>query len=284
VFGLLVYAIPKLKRPTDALVFYKDKKGIERSAPMHPKIFVAYEYIAILALVPVLWGIFLTLVFAVGWKNPFEYVSNWYGISAPGWLFDIIYARANDQPNGAHLWSWLSCAAFGIAVWIKSVPRPVKNFRDVIGDPFEGIAALCFIGGIHELIWVGFYYSVYWEYVTWSTILEFLRDISFAIMMGLFIITYWKYPFRKFPLANLKPVVIVFVIFLCFWLVVPALFGYHPMPVTTVNNTNLGQGIYQETPWFTLWWVNALETFSWLILCVPSIILVARWKPKRQIS
>lgn len=248
---------------------YPDKKGILRFRPYHPKIFVAYVWIQVITLVVVLWGIFLTLVFSIGWHNPLSWQGLW---------FDLIYARANGQPDGAHIFSWLSCAGFGLVVWAKTIPRPVKTFHDALGDPFQGIAALIFIGGIHELIWIPFYYSAYWEYLSWSLLFEVLRDVSFGVMMILFIATFWKLSTRIVPLSILKPIIKIYAIYLVLWFLAPYLVVGHVFPITTLNNPNFGQGLYQETPWFSLWWVNAIESFGWLLLCIPSMIAVVRYR------
>jgi hypothetical protein len=242
---------------------------------VHPRTFRYYSFFEIITLVVVLWGIFLTLLFSIGWKAPTSLSAIW---------FDLIYARANGEPNGAHIFSWLSCAAFGLVVWTKTIPRPVKTFRDIIGDPFQGIAGLIFIGGVHEIIWVPFYYAAYLNYLSWSIWLEVGRDVSFAVMMIAFVLTFIKEPTRKIDLQILKPVIKFYVVYLALWFIVPVLFGFHVFPVTTVNNSNLGQGPYLETPWFNLWWVNAIESVSWLILCVPAMWLVAKHKRPAIVS
>ena len=211
----------------------------------------------------------MTLLFSVGWKAPTSLDNIW---------FDMIYARANAEPNGAHILSWLSCAAFGLACWFKTIPRPAKTFHDILGDPFQGIAGLIFIGGVHELLWIGPYYAAYWEYLSWSMAYEVLRDVSFGIMMVLFIMTFVKMPTRVFPLKILKPMVAFYCVYLAAWFVVPALFGYHLLPITTLNNPNFGVGLYQETPWFSWWWVNMIEENGWIVLCIPAIVAVLKYK------
>jgi hypothetical protein len=262
-------------------ISYPDSKtGQIRERPLHPKWFVLWAWLTVLALVVALWGIFLTLCFSSGWQNPFVSIK-WQQLpSMPGWIFDLVYARANDLPNGAHILSWLMCAGFGVVVWAKSVRRPVTHFRDLLGDPYEGIAALVFIGGAHELTWVPFFYAAYAQYLSWSVLIPVLRDVSFAFMMGMFILTWWKYPGRKFDLNLLRPVFYVYVAYLVMWLVVPYAVVHVWFPVTTVNNPNFGVGLYQETPYFTWWWVNVIEQYGWVLLCVPSMILVWRYKPK----
>lgn len=267
-FILLVYLVPRFQRLARTFE-YPDKKGMIRYRPVHPKIFTAYIWLAVITLVVVLWGIFLTLVFSIGWVNPLSWNGLW---------FDLIYARANGEPNGAHIFSWLSCAGFGVVVWFKSIPRPIQSFKDVIGDPFQGIAALVFIGGIHELIWLPFYYTAYGQYLDWSLTFEVLRDVSFAVMMILFVLTFVKIPSRTFPLQKLKPIIIAYTAYLVLWYVIPYFVVGHLFPITTLNNPKFGVGLYEETPWFGLWWVNAIESVSWLLLCIPSAIKVWLYK------
>jgi hypothetical protein len=275
---ILTKAVPWLNNKAYPMVVFHNKKGVEREAPVYPKWFVLWAWITVISLVVILWGLFLTLVFSSGWKNPFAPVSEWGLGPYPGWFWDFVFARANDLPNGAHIFSWLSCAAFGLAVWGKTLRRPFKHFRDVLGDPYQGIAALVFIGGVHELTWVPFYYAAYYQYLSWSIILEVLRDVSFAVMMGLFILAFWKYKGRVVPLQIVKPYWLIYIGFLVAWFVVPKLFGYPFFPVTTLNNTNFGIGIYLETPYFPWWWVNAIEEFGWILLCWPSIVKVLLYK------
>ena len=240
-----------------------------RQRPVHARLFRYYSFFRIITLVVVLWGIFLTLVFSIGWKAPTSLQNVW---------FDLIYARANGKPDGAHIFSWLSCAAFGVVVWAKTIPRPLTNFIDVLGDPFQGIAALIFIGGVHEMLWLPFYYAAYAQYLDWSLLYEVLRDVSFSVMMVLFILTFIKLPTRVVSLQMLKPVIKVYLTFLVLWFIVPYFFMGHLLPITTLNNPKFGAGLYQETPWFPIWWVNALESFGWQLLCFPAMILVWRYK------
>ena len=137
---------------------------------------------------------------------------------------------------------------------------------------------MIFIGGVHELLWIGPYYVAYAQYLSWSMAYEVLRDVSFGVMMVLFIMTFVKSPTRPFPLKILKPMVAFYCVYLAAWFVVPALFGYHLLPITTLNNPNFGVGLYQETPWFSWWWINAIEENGWIVLCIPAIVAVLRYQ------
>lgn len=237
---------------------------------------LALMAVKIVTLIAALLGILAFLVFSTGWRNPFAPVS-WFGVNASGWVFDLFYARANDLPNGAHIVSYICPALFGVMLWAKTINRPVKTLRDLIGNPFYGIAALVFIGGVHEILWIGFYYSAYFQYLSWSILYEVLRDVSFVAMCALFILAFWKTSDRNIPLKIFKAPTMIYLWFLIGWFFIPWILGFHPLPITTLNNTNFGQGIYQETPWFSLLWVNALEVVSWVLLWIGYTIQVLRY-------
>lgn len=255
-----------------------DKKGRMRSVPIHPRWFARYAMLKILSLVVVLWGIFLYLLTSTGWRSPFVYVTDWYGISAAGWFFDIVYARASDTPSGAHILSYLGCAAFGLTICYKAMKYPPQRFFDILADPFQGIAGLLFLEGVHELPWVALYYVAYSPYLNFTLLPEVLRDVGFIVMSICFLLVFWKYPNRIVPLSIFKWPILSYLVYLELWFFAPALFGFHLLPITTLNNPNFGVGPYQETPWFSWWWVNLIEVGSWLILWVPCIIQVVRYK------
>jgi hypothetical protein len=269
--------MPRLQKLAEMNVIARNKKGKLVTAPIHPNRFAEYAQIKILALICCVWGIFLYLLFSTGWRDPFAPVVNWYGISAPGWLFDLVYGRANNAPNGAHLLSWIGVAGFGLTVCYKAMPWKPQRFFDLLADPFQGIAALLFLGGVHEFPWAIAYYAAYWQYLSWSVLIPVLRDMSFVAATVIWIVMFWKYPNRAVPLKIFKWPIVVYLGFLAAWFFVPALFGYHLLPITTLNNPNFGVGPYQETPFFSWWWVNALEVISWVILWLPSIIQVVRY-------
>lgn len=260
------------------MVIFHDRKGQRREAPMHPKWFILWAWVTVITLVVALWQLFFTLVLSSGWKDPFATVQ-WFSLPPmPGWFFDLVFARANDHPDGAHILSWFGPALFGLVIWLKTLKRPFTHFRDLLGDPYQGVAALVFVGGLHEIAWTPFYYAAYARYLSWSILIPVLRDVSFAFMMAMFVLTFWRYPGRVVPLSIFRKPFLAYVVFLAAWFALPALFGGPLMPVTTLNNPNFGIGPYQETPYFGWWWVNAIEVVSWLMLYVPMVILAWRHK------
>lgn len=279
-FLILLYGEPRMRILATMYIISADKKGRMRSVPIHPRWFARYAMLKILSLVVVLWAVFLYLLTSAGWRNPFVFVTNWYGISAPGWFFDIAYARATNTPSGAHILSYIGCAVFGLAICYKAMNFPPKRFFDILADPFQGIAAFLFLEGVHELPWTALYYVAYSQYLNLSLLPEVLRDVSFVVMSLFFLIIFWKYPNRIVPLSIFKWPITAYLVYLAGWFILPRLFGFHLLPITTLNNPDFGVGPYQETPWFSLWWVNAIEVGSWLILWVPMIMQVVRYKSK----
>jgi hypothetical protein len=193
-----------------------------------------------------------------------------------------VYARANDLPNGAHLVSYIGVPLFGLVVTYKFTTRHPRTMSTFIGDPFQGLAASVFLGGIHEIIWIVFYYTAYWPYLNWSLAPEVVRDVSFISMTVLLVVTFWKMPTRKIPLRIFKWPVILFTIYCAGWFFIPWLLGGPIFPITTINNPLFGIGVYQETPWFSLWWVNGIEVVSWLLLWVSFVWVTLRYKVKPQ--
>jgi hypothetical protein len=275
-YFFMVYGLPRLQDLSGSVSYAgKDKKLHQR--PVHPKIFALYAYLMVIVLAIPLWAEFMTLLLSTGWKNPLAPVI-WNGISAPGWLFDLFCARANDLPGGAHLVSYIGVPLFGLVVTYKFARRHPLTMNTFIGDPFQGLAASVFLGGVHELIWIVFYYSAYWPYLNWSLAPEVVRDVSFVSMTVLLVVTFWKMPTRKIPLRIFKWPVVLFAAYCAAWFIVPPLLGGPVFPITTINNPQFGVGAFQETPWFSLMWVNAVEVGSWLLLWVGFVVQVARYK------
>lgn len=247
-----------------------------RDFPAHPKWFALYAFFAVIVLMIPLWAEFAVLLFSTGWANPFV-TSNWFGIHVPGWLFDLAYARANDLPSGAHLVSYIGVPIFGLVVTYKMAARK-KGFWKVIGDPFNGLAASVFLGGVHELIWICFYYTAYWPYLNWSLAPEVVRDVSFVSLTILLVVTWWKMPTRRIPLRIFKWPVVAFVVYCVAWFFVPRLFGLPYMPITTINNPQFGIGVYEVTPWFNNIGVQLTETVSWMMLWMSFVVQVVRYE------
>lgn len=225
----------------------------------HFGVWIAFVFLEVIAFVVGMVGTLLTLLLSVGLVNP---------LSAQGFVYDIIYARANGQPNGAHIPSYVVLVAFAFVVAYKAQWRPFKRLEDVMGDPFQGIAAAGFLGAVHEIIWVAFYYATYWQYLSWTILPEVLRDVSFVGLLLLLLATFWKYPRRKFPLTIFRWPIAIYTTYLVAWCFIPAVFGYHLLPITTINNPSFGTGLWQQTPWWGDPWVNTLEVGSWVLLAL----------------
>lgn len=291
--GLLLfmrYALPFLQKRGEAQVVqkgmpwrifghtFKSKKEAQaRPYPEHPKWYALWANLNIIVLMVPLWAEFAVLLFSTGWVNPFA-MSNWFGIHVQGWLFDLAYARANDLPSGAHLISYIGVPLFGLVVTYK-LAKGKQGFWKAIGDPFNGLSASVFLGGVHELIWICFYYTAYWPYLNWSLAPEVVRDVSFVSLTILLVVNWWKMPTRTIPLKLFKWPVVAFTLYCVGWFVVPHLFAGIPwFPITTINNPQFGIGVYEETPWFNLIGVQLIETVSWMMLWVPFCVQVIRWK------
>lgn len=236
----------------------------------HFQIWIAWVFVKINVFVVGMIGTLLTLILSVGFVNP---------LSVQGFVYDVIFARANGQPNGAHIPSYLGLVIFSFVVCYKFQWRPFKRFEDVMGDPFQGIAAAGFLGAVHELLWVSFYYVAYYQYLSWTIAPEVIRDVSFVGLCLLLLATFWKYPNRKVPLSVFKWPVIVFLVYLVAWFFVPLAFGYNQfLPITTINNPQFGSGLWQQTPWWADPWVNGTEVVSWILIDSSFILAVLRYR------
>jgi hypothetical protein len=216
---------------------------------------------------------FVTLVillFNKGWVNPFGN-SNYFNLNTPGWLFDLIFSRANVQPNGAHDISYISMLAVGLVAYAK--------WR----DPFLALGCISFVVVLHEGFWEAAYYAVYSVYITsWALLTNVLKDVSFASMLVFFYLGFKNYPYKPFNLRIFKWPAIIFGASMLAWVFVPYFFGYGLMPITTLNNFIYGQGIYSETVYWGNAIVNAIEVGSWveaaLLVSIP-IALVRKNAP-----
>jgi hypothetical protein len=233
-------------------------------------VWVLWVFIKVVVFVVGMIGTLLTLLLSVGLEAP---------TSLQAIVFDIIYARANGQPNGAHIPSYLILVVFGFVVCYKFQWRPFKTMESLMGDPFQGIAAAGFLGAMHEILWIGFYYAGYYQYLSWTDFPEVMRDVSFVGLLLLLLATFWKYPKRKFPLRIFKWPVVLYSAYLVAWFFLPPLlFGFHVFPITTINNPQFGTGLYQQTPWWGNPWVNVMEVGSWLLLGFSFIFAVVRYR------
>lgn len=213
-------------------------------------------------------GLVLT---STGWRNPFLPVT-WNGINAPGWYFDLVFARVNDQPNGAHIISELMVMLVG---WTASI-----KYRDQYGpDCMIGLLAGGFLLADHEGFWESAYYLVYAQYLSPALITNVLKDLSFTSMVILFAYSFWRYPLQKIPVKAFIPINQVWIMFLGVWVVVPWIMGFGAMPISTINNFSYGHGIFSETIWWGNPWVEGfLETGSWVLLGSGITLAIAKIK------
>jgi hypothetical protein len=214
-------------------------------------------------------GVFGDLALSVGWKNP----TSWDGL-----YYDLVWARANGLPNGAHLVSYIGVAIFGIVVMAKFRETGKGFASQMFGDIFQGASAAAFLGCVHEGLWLIPRFVVYGPGPLLS---EQIRDASFAAMCVLLVVTFWKFPGRKIPLKVFLWPTVAYCVYLAAWTLIPVALGMGALPVTSINNPTLANNIYQETQWFGNPWVNFTEIGGWLILWVSFCIQVLRLKLKK---
>lgn len=191
------------------------------------------------------------LITSVGWKLPF--LQNLY--------YNLLFATANGAPNGAHITSYLCVMATMLFIAWKT--------RDV----FLGILGGAFLVGLHEGIWIVFYYLGYWQFINASMITNVVKDWPiFTGMIVLFIYSFEKYPFNHWHLKDFKIPIVLFAVYVALWFFIPHLFfGYSNwLPIRTANlpNSAITTTQYNKTPWFWDPYVNALEVFSWFFLYI----------------
>ena len=202
-----------------------------------------------------LFGVQAILLTSVGWHDPLS----WSGLK-----YDLLFARSENLPDGAHLMSYLPIPALGLYVAYK--------FRtEILLDCYLGLLVAALSVAIHEGLWIVFYYIFYAQYLTWAVSGNVIKDFFFCGMLGLFALTYVRYPSQKIPLKTFKLPMIIFFVFLCVW----AMFGFH---ISTINNFVYGQGVYGITQWWADPATNFFEVASWDILLGAMVIAVWRLK------
>jgi hypothetical protein len=230
--------------------FGKAKKWFDH--PVRCLMSITLKGVAFILLV----GVLALLLTSVGWHSPLT----WSGLS-----YDILMARSNGQPNGAHLVSYLPIPILGLYVaW--------KWREDALLNGYLGLL-VCALGvAIHEGIWIVAYYSVYWKYLSWGALDNVVKDVFFVGMVVMFVLAYRDYPFQKVRLkAFLWPTVGYAAFIFAWWLD-----GLH---ITTINNFQYGQGTYGVTQWWADPVTNAWEVASWVLLIV--LMWVAVWRVDR---
>lgn len=210
--------------------------------------------------------VMINILLSVGWGNPFqEIVRN--GIIAPGWLYNLVFSRSTNEPNGAHLMSFIGIPILALySMW---------KYHDEFMGPLIG----AFYVAIHEGPWEAAYYALYWQYLSFNQITNILKDVAFASMVIFFILAFWKYKNRKIRMSAFKWPTIIYLIALSLWIVIPYFWGYGLMPITTINNWEYGIGVYSITKWWADPVVNGIEVASWFGLFLMMIFVV--WRDKQ---
>ena len=198
-------------------------------------------------------GVLLT---DVGWPPAFQ---TW-GLSPMAFLM----ARAAGAPNGAHLLSYIPLPLVGIyAAW--------KFRKDVLLDCLQGILLVGFGVAFHELPWMLVYLVRYYVQLGLFVGANFTEDLGFAIMCFLLILAWWKYPRRSIPLSGFKWPFVAYSAFMGVWF----LYG---VPVTTINNFQIGKGPFEITQWWADPIVNGVEILSWIFVAAMFFLVVRRAK------
>lgn len=206
----------------------------------------------------VLAGVFMALLFSVGWKAP---------VNLENIRYDLIFARASKDPNSAHLMSYLPVPAIGL--WVA------WKFRtgDGLPNSYLGLIVSAFGVVIHEGEWIVGYYIFYVKYLTYATSYNVLSDVFFVVMLYIFFYVYKNYPFQQISLRNLRWVAIGLALYLFLW----ALNGYH---ITTANNFLITKTQFNITQWWADPATNAWEVGSWLWTYFLMVLAIARVRPK----
>jgi len=235
-----------------------------RKLPVNPIWFLMYYMGALGLAFLTLFIVTFDLVTSVGWISPF---------SLNGLEYDLIFARANGQPNGAHIVSYLGVVAIA---WIVAVKYRDGPFPEL----FLGGLTGAFLVAIHEGIYIPFYYIQYAQYLDWSLLTNVLKDISMFSEMVLFIFAFKNYPFQKMNLKMFTLPAFFFAAYCVDWFFVPILFGYSPFPITIINNFKYGKTVYMETAYWADPAVNAIEVVSWVFAFLLMAIAIMGGKKK----
>lgn len=193
-------------------------------------------------------GILLT---DIGWPKAFAQ-------HTPGLAF--LLARASGAPNGAHLLSYIPLPMLGLYV-------AIKYRKDVLLDCYQGILIVAFGVAIHESIWLVVYWSAYAQFWNLGVLTNILEDFFFLAMCLMFIMGYWKYPYRTIPLRVFKWPIIIYSAFMVWW-------WTQGVPVSTINNWQIGQDIYGSTKWWADPFVNGIEILSWVMIAALFFLVI----------
>lgn len=224
------------------------------------------------------WFIIYLIPYSVAWLAAFvtlfELMTS-IGLRSPltyqGLVYDLVFARSNGQPNGALITDYIAVV---LVMWAVALKYRDGWFPNV----FLGVSVGLFLVGWHEGIWVFFYYLGYGRYLDFGTLApNVISDMTSVVMYAMFIVGFLKLvkagrgnPHPKFatppPKAFALPVVILFG-YIAAWFFMPPLISpwYVHLPITTINNPQYGQTIYNETKYWSGFWVNLVEGLGWKI-------------------
>lgn len=269
-----IFLIPRLRNKSNEILCFAWKKSINnrflawlidtpylkgprievltiRNRPQHPTWYIPYK-IAVGTAYFVAFGVLGSLLTSTALKLP----DSWDNL-----VYDFLWARANGQPNGAHIFSYL-----GIPIILLFV---AWKFHDV----WLGFFTAGLLVSIHEVIWTALYYTSYYPYLNMNSAINLFKDFaSFYPMLFLFIGAFIKYRPKTISIKTFRIPIIVYSAFLAIWYTTPKLFlGYqYFLPVTCVNlwNPDLAKTVYQVT----IYWNDPLTAFfevtSWVLLAV----------------
>lgn len=204
-----------------------------------------------------LTGTLYILLTDIGWLDAWGK----YG-SDPNYLMFFLMARASGAPNGAHLLSYIPLPFLGLYVaW--------KYRKGVFLDVYQGILIVAFGVAIHETIWLLVYFARYYVELGLLLSTNFIEDFFFFVMCIMLIHAFWKYPGRTMPLRTFKWPIVAYSVFMLWWFI-------EGVPVSTINNWQLGQGIYGITQYWADPFVNGIEIFSWVFIAAMFFVVIKK--------
>jgi hypothetical protein len=244
-----------------------------RRIPRHTRWFVTYYLGPFAVAFLILFIVTGQLLTSTGLLNPFVGDPQKF---ATLFLYDLIYARSNAQPNGSHIPSFVAVVALAWYVAIKFRQSPWI-------EVFLGLLAGAFLVAVHEGLWIIPYYISYAQYLDWSQLTSVLKDVAFSVMILLLFFAFRDYPLQRVRLRTFKWPVVIYVGFLLGWFFIPHLLNptyYHDFfPITTINNYKYGHTVYAKTDWWSDPIVNSIEVASWVLLA--GMFVIAIWRDSR---
>jgi hypothetical protein len=229
--------------------------ALERTNRLKTVLLLMFTYAMKGAAFIVLTGATAIVLTDVGWVQTLRDGLQWT---------DFLMARASGAPNGAHLLSFIPVCLVGVyCAW--------RFRKDNLLDCYQGILLVGFLVAFHELPWLLVYLIRYYVQLGLFVGSNFLEDFFFGIMCLFLVLAFWKYPFRTVSLKRFEWPFVVYWFYLVGWFV----FG---LPVTTINNFQIGKGPFEVTTWWADPLVNLIEIVSWML--VAGMFWVVIWKSK----